>query len=260
MKLYNIERDPEKMVFEKLWGLDPIAWKYLVEWRHGTYKQHSIICKLGQDVDLNSKSVEWREKFRKQYSEKGLKIIVNKNESARAKRNGGKSLDRIDLCFHDKNRLKSNTVFTLFVADDSVSVIWRHQKVVIMRFNHIADALHDVIGQLKHPLVFNSDPHLPAKGNNRIHTQYYYQKIPKGEFNKILYLVQTIFEQVLFGRLLSEVCTHIVDTYDVFSFKTWPITRFPIRYLDRYYYDKESRINLANGKRKAIIDNGLVAK
>lgn len=258
-QLHNISKRSEESIYKDLWdinldGYDPNDWLLILD-EFVCEKAYNQEADAQSNFNINADSTikEWMD-F---YSKKSMKVIVNKNDGSRAKRNQGKSLHRIDICFHDKNRVSSNTTFTFFANKDKVIVLWKNkEKSRRFEYTNVAGKLWDAINSLKNPLIFESKPHLPAKGSNRVHTQYYHQKIPKIAFDELLEITFYIHRDQLFNRLLLNICYW--PGANLIYYDNWPINRLPISSLEPFYHSKKFDFSLSNVNKKSIVDNGLI--
>lgn len=259
LKLYKIAKNPEKMVFNELWET---RWSAL-PFEH-EYTVRSWACGLASEFSKTewiNKQAKFMNDFETWAETKKLKIIINRNLSLRAKRSGGESLDRIDFCFHDSNRLAANTCFTFYFNRYDAKILFLGRKTISYHFSDFGYFISEVVSSLENsksaPISFISKPHLSASGNNRKHEQRYHQKISDDIRKSSTLLVSIIIGDFLFRDLRDETCRPDCWLNSPFDYANWPFSRLKIRHLEQYYAIKDSGNPY---RQKPIIDNGLISE
>lgn len=277
MKLYNIHKNPIEFLFKVIWGLpDDVYNEYISESCsiHRNWDMQRIRKTYQRTININRVLI--MDSYRKFYEPKSMKIIINKNIGSRAIYNTHSFTKRIDICLHDKSRLKSNTTFTFYIrknpqAEIAMKVSSSNRSKFFWRISKESDEMFNVIKSLaqspkkdKSLLVFNSKPHTPGKGKSRLHKSVYHQKIEPEVDKKIKGILFILLESFLYEDLLDEFCqchfSGISSVYGTYkNYYIWPLNRYPVTLLSTHYTDKKNGIELYNYYTpKPIINNYLI--
>ena len=257
IKLHKISEDPEKTIFSDLWGCD-MDTNYYSWWME---KCDALTRHFSKQKHLDTYH-EFVSSTTSKLSKMSLKVIINKNMHYRASIPSAKNLDRIDFCFHDKNRLASNTCLTMYFNKDKLNIIMIGSKKYTLHLPHEEYDFYNILNALPpNPLIFNSNPHFSAKGN-REYQQSYFSKFSPTTKKLIVDDVVSIFSDLIYFYLPEEIIRHNYqyDFIGPFNKSHWPINRFEVKYLPANYANKASEIQLNNNHRKAIIHNGLISE
>jgi hypothetical protein len=214
--------------------------------------------------------------YRDFYEKKSMKIIINKSIGSRARYNTHSFTKRIDICLHDKSRLKSNTTFTFYIRKKTEAQIAmkvsssKHSRYFWIKGDP-ADEMFSIINSLtqspkknKSLLVFNSNPHTSAKGKGRLHKSFYHQKVEPEVDKKIKGILFILLENFFYEYLLDEFLqigfSQIPNRQGTRKeFYKWPLNRYPVTLLSTHYTDKKNGIELYNYYTpKPIINNYLI--
>lgn len=257
IKLHKIGEDPEKTIFSDLWGCD-VNKDYYSWWME---KCDALTYHFHKKAHLDTYH-EFVSSTTSKLSSMSLKVIINKNMHYRASIPSAKNLDRIDFCFHDKNRLASNTCFTLYFNKDKLHIIMIGSKKYTLSINPDDYNFYNILNSLPaNPLIFNSKPHFSAKGN-REYQQSYFSKFSPGAKKLIVGDMVSIFSELIYFYLPEEIkyYNYQYDVMGPFNKSHWPINRFEVKYLPASYVNKTTGMQLNNNHKKAIIHNGLISE